>query len=846
VDSSGVVRERPAAQAPTGTVTLVFTDIEGSTARWERNPRAMQDALSRHDAIVRGIMGHHRGYIFKTLGDAFCVAFQRPEDAIAAALAVHDALAGADFGDVGSLRVRIALHSGSTHERDGDYFGPAVNRVARLLATGHGGQTLISGVTAELVYDRLPSDLRLVDLGIHYLKDLDRPEHIFGLVRAASVEVFPPLRTATSRANNLPGTLSSFIGRDREVADLTALLNEHRVVTIVGSGGIGKTRTAVEVAAGQLVRFPAGVWFIELAPLTDPTLIPNTIAAFVGLELAAQDDPIGALVAALKAKRVLLVLDNCEHVIDPLARVVAALAGSCPDLSILATSRQSLRIPGEHPYRMPTLSFPAPEVALSAQTALDYEAVRLFVARATALDAKFELGDSNALLIGEICRRLDGIALAIELAAARVRILAPAQLRDRLDKRLKLLTSGSRDMPARQQTLRALIDWSYDLLAPREQSLFERLGIFVDGCTLEAVTAVCAESGEDDLDVLDMLASLADKSLVVAEVDEPVRYRLLESTRDYALMKLDERGERATIAQRHLAHFCALVETAEREYERDRTDRVLTAIGVELGNVRAALAWAFGDGDPQLGARLLAASRQFWRRWSASAEGGERCERAAAGGRFDAAMTARLLNVASYLAYKMGRTVAALEIADRAVVPAQASEEPTIRFDALLCRALPLMFAGRVDEAEAELRSAEAALERAPTVVERVRLLEARGIYEAGVRITSKRRPRSPSWRACTTRSTTSKAKSTRAAISRSASMPADRRIGRSRWSARSCRMRRRWAITGRHFCWPILPATSPRYRRSAKPASRPTARSNCRRPTPARRWSATRSNISR
>jgi tetratricopeptide (TPR) repeat protein len=301
-----------------------------------------------------------------------------------------------------------------------------------------------------------------------------------------------------------------------------------------------------------------------------------------------------------------------------------------------------------------------------------------------------------------------------------------------LDKRLKLLTGGSRELPARQQTLRALIDWSYDQLVPPEQRLFERLGIFVDGFTLDAVTAVCAEDGSDEFEVLDIVASLADKSLVVAEVDaDPVRYRLLESTRAYALMKLDERAERGAVAARHLAYFAQLVQASEAADDRDHDSGALVAACAELGNVRAALAYAFAGPDAEIGARLLVASRQIWRRWSASAEGADRCEAAAAGGRFDAAITAQLRNVASYLAYKMGRTVVALEIAERAVPAARAAGDPAILFDALLCRALPLMFAGRVDEAEAQLAAARSALDRAPTTVQEVRLVEARGILQS-------------------------------------------------------------------------------------------------------------------
>ena len=694
----------------------------------------MPDAVRRHDTIVRTEVERKRGHVFKTIGDAFCVAFDRPEDAVDAAVGVRGALEAADFDDVGGLRIRIAIHCGTTHERDGDYFGPSVNRVARLLATGHGGQLLVSGIVAQLVRDRLAPGLRVVDLGTHRLKDLARAEQIFQIDAGASQTAFPPLRTLSALANNLPTTLTSFVGREREVADLGQLLAEKRIVTILGSGGIGKTRISAQVAAQQLDRYADGIWFVELAPLSDGAFIPNTIARLVGIELAPGNEAMSSLVTALRGKRMLFVLDNCEHVIDAAARVAAALASGCPDLSILATSRQPLSIAGEHAYRMPTLSAPSAveTKAMTARSALAFDSVRLFEERAKARNSSFEITDDTAPIIGEICRRLDGIALAIELAAARVHVLAPAQLRDRLDARLKILAVPNRDLPQRQQTLRALIAWSVDLLDPSEQRLFARLGIFADGFTLEAVCAVCEDAGTGELDTFELLASLADKSLVVAEVDrDPTRYRLLDSMRSYALMKLDEGAERDVLAARHLRYFAELVAEGEREYDRTRSDRALVSLGSEHDNVRAALAWASAGGDAPSGATLLVASRQLWRRWSASAEGIERCDRAATTDAFDAATKARLLSVASFLAYKTGRTVMALDCAERAVPLALESGQATIVFDALLCRALPLMFAGRVDEAETDLAAAQAALGRAEGGVSRVRLVEARGILKS-------------------------------------------------------------------------------------------------------------------
>jgi predicted ATPase/class 3 adenylate cyclase len=734
VDCASAATPDPLASnaVPSGTVTLLFTDIEGSTARWERAPLAMRDALARHDAIVRGQVERFRGHVFKTIGDAFCVVFERPEDAVRAAVEAQLALGRNDFSEIGTLPVRMALHTGANHERDGDYFGPSVNRVARLLATGHGGQILASGITAELVRDRLPEGYRLTDLGIHRLKDLDRSEHVFQVDSPGRAAAFPALRALAPLGNNLPTPLTSFVGREREVAELGALLEQHRLVSIVGSGGIGKTRTSAEVATLQLERFPAGVWFVEMAPLSDGALIPATIAASAGVELAPDEEPLDALVGALGEKRLLLVLDNCEHLIDDVARVVAALTRACPQVSILATSRQPIGIAGERLYRMPTLSFPAPTATVTAASAMGYESIRLFVLRAEALDSRFALTEATAPVVAEICRRLDGIALAIELASARVRVLAPAQLRDRLDKRLKILTSGDAALSPRQQTLRALIDWSFDLLGPAERTLFCGLGIFADSFTLEAAAAVCAAEGQDEFDVLDLLTSLVDKSLVIAEVDrEPARYRMLESMRDYALTRLDESGARQAVAARHAAYYAELAEASEREYDRTYSDTPLFALDAELDNVRAALAWAFDGGDATVGTRLLGASRLFWPRWGAGPEGIQRSSRVAANQSIDAPSAARLWSVVSYLTYKGGRPVAALDAAERAVSAARASGDARLNFDAMLCRAMPLLFVGRIDDAEADLRAAERIVASDPSAAETVRLLEVRGAAKA-------------------------------------------------------------------------------------------------------------------
>jgi predicted ATPase/class 3 adenylate cyclase len=543
---------------PTGAVTFLFTDIEGSTERWDTHREAMSSAVKCHDLIGRAAMAAHGGYVFKTVGDAFCVAFARPEAAVAAALDFQRALAAEDFTAVGGLRVRASLHVGAAEERGGDYFGSTVNRVARLLSIGHGGQTLLSGVMHDLVLGALPQQASLRDLGEHRLKDLSRPEYVYQLVAPELASEFPALRSLESLPNNLPLQMTSFVGREREVAKISDLLGAHRLVTLVGSGGIGKTRTSLQVAANLLDGSGNGVWFVELAPLASGEYIPAAVAQALGLSLPPLGDSVENLVKMIKPWDALLVFDNCEHLIEGAARFISAVIRGCPKISVLASSRQALGVAGEMTFRLPSLAVDdgIVSVVTSAREAASLPAIALFVDRATATNDSFSLTDENASTVAEICRRLDGIPLAIELAAARVKMLSPRQLHDRLDERFRVLTGGSRDVLPRQQTLRALIDWSHDLLDDRERMHFRRLGIFVNGFTLEAATAIGTSDDLDELDLFDVLSSLVDKSLVLAEpAGDALRYRMLESTRAYAREKLDAAAELDDCALRHLCHL---------------------------------------------------------------------------------------------------------------------------------------------------------------------------------------------------------------------------------------------------------------------------------------------------
>ncbi len=709
-------------------MTFAFTDIAGSTQRWETDPAAMREAVRRHDALMRTAIEQHGGHVFKTIGDAFCAAFVRPHDAVAAMLAAQRALAAADFSAVGGLRVRAAIHTGTADERDHDYFGPTVNRVARLLAIGHGGQVLLSGVVSELVRDHLPAHATLHDLGQHRLKDLARSEHVYELLAPDLDSAFPPLRSLDALPNNLPRQLSSFVGREKEIAEITGLLNGHRLVTVVGSGGVGKTRAALQVAANLLDGSGDGVWFVELAPLASGEYIPSTVAQAMRLAPPAEGEPVAKLVDALRSKHALLVLDNCEHLIADAARVVAAVLRDCPKIVILASSRQRLGIAGEQVYRLPSLD--VPDDAGNAEGAVRCAAVELFVARAHAVDKNFTLTGAGASTIARICRRLDGIPLAIELAAARVKLLSVRQLHDRLDERFRVLTGGSRDLLPRQQTLRALIDWSHDLLEARERTLFRRLGIFVSGFALDGAAAVGGGDDLDAFDVFEALASLVDQSLVLSEhAGDSVRYRLLESTRAYAREKLTAAGENELLAGRHLNYLRDRFRAADDRFEQSGRRVELDALfTTELDDVRAALDHAVHGGDAVAGAELLAATSVSWEGLGLYAEGIARSE-AALGllGAGDAALKARLWASLSLIAENSGRAARAFEAAAGAVTHARAAGDPPTLGLALLRYSSSAAMVGRFDDAEAALAEAQAI--PGPSPMQRLRLLSHRAFH---------------------------------------------------------------------------------------------------------------------
>jgi predicted ATPase/class 3 adenylate cyclase len=599
---------------PTGTVTLLFSDIEGSTVRWDTQREAMQAAVRRHDELMRAAIASNDGFVFKTIGDAFCAAFGGAPDALAGALAAQRTIAAEDWNAVGGLRVRMALHTGVTDERDNDYFGPPVNRVARLLAIGHGGQVLVSGATRALLEGHLPADASLLDLGMHRLKDLSSPERVFQLRVPDLAEQFPPLRSLDALPNNLPAQLTPLLGRDEELRAISALLAESRIVTLIGSGGIGKTRTALQVAA-DLAR-DDGAWFVDLAPIDDPELVPSSIGAVFNIpDEGGAQQLIDRIATVLKLKNLLIVLDNCEHVVAAAARAVEQIAQLCPDVRVLATSREPLAINGEALYRMPLLGVPPEGAALTAESVMQYGAAALFVARAKAAQQAFSITDQNARLVAEIVRRLDGIALAIELAAPRIKVLNLQQLAQRLDDQLKLLTGGSRNALPRQQTLRAMIAWSYELLGESERSMLSQAAVFRGSWTLAAAEAIWRDESESAPDALDLVAALVDKSLLVVEADtgEEQRYRMLESTREFALERLNESGEKDAVAERHSQYYAEAAKGVGDAFWRTDADAWTSSVRRDLENYRSAIKWGLTATDSAVtSATIVVSLRRFW------------------------------------------------------------------------------------------------------------------------------------------------------------------------------------------------------------------------------------------
>ncbi len=585
---------------PNGTVTFLFTDIEGSTALAQQFPADLPALLARHHAILQQAIESHNGIVFQIIGDSFHAAFPTAPDALQAALDAQRNLQH-EIWNPSPIKVRMGLHTGAAQagaieERAGGYVGYlTLTRVQRVMSVAHGGQILLSNPTAELVHGELPVDASLRDMGEHRLKGLLNPEHLWQLIAPDVRQDFPPLQSLNTIPNNLPVQLTSFIGREHEIAEVKQELAEHRLVTLTGSGGTGKTRLSLQVAAEVLDHFQHGVWFIELAPLVDPNLIPQTILSVMGISEQSGKAPLDVLKDYLHDKQTLLLLDNCEHLIEACAKVVNALLNAAPRLKILASSREALGVKGEVSYHVPSLSLPDPKHLPAIEQLSQYEAVRLFIDRALLVAPHFNVDRDNAPFIAQICYRLDGIPLAIELAAARVKMMSVEQISKRLDDRFRLLTGGARTALPRQQTLRALIDWSYGLLSENERLLLRRLAVFVASWTLEAAEEVCSGEDIDSDQVLDLLANLVNKSLVIVveqAQSREARYRMLETVRQYARERLIDSGEGTEVRDRHLDYYRQVVKEAEPELFGSKELIWLVWLENEWGNLRAALEWS--------------------------------------------------------------------------------------------------------------------------------------------------------------------------------------------------------------------------------------------------------------
>jgi predicted ATPase/class 3 adenylate cyclase/Tfp pilus assembly protein PilF len=667
------------ASPPTGTVTFLFTDIEGSTKMWERSPHAMHRALSRHDEILREAIEEHGGYVFKTVGDAFCCAFLTAPDALESALEAQRSLLKERWAESDPLRVRMALHMGVAEERDGDYFGPPVNRVARLLSAAHGGQVLLSLPAQELVRDQLPAGTSLMDLGERRLKDLFRPERVFQLLAPGLPSEFPPLRTLEAYRNNLPLQPTPLIGREKEVSEVCDLLRGEvtRLLTLTGPGGTGKTRVALQVAADLLEDFPDGAFFAQLATVSEAELFLPAVAETLGVREIGEQPLEETLKDYLSERRLLLLLDNFEQVLGSAPTVTEMLAGA-HDLKVLVTSRTPLRLYGEKEYAVPPLSVPDVKHLPDLKALSQYEAVRLFIERSKSAKADFEVTDESAPAVAEICVRLDGLPLAIELAAARIKMLPPKAMLQRLTSRLKLLTGGARDLPERQRTLRATIEWSFALLDEGERVLFGRLAVFSGGRTLEAIEAICDAEGDLPADAFEGVSSLLDKSLLRQEEgpNEEPRFVMLETVHEFAREKLEESSEAEQIKHAHAQYFLALAEKAVPELMGANQLEWLERLEIEHDNVRAALSWMLERGETELALQLGAAFSWFWEWRSYYAEGRRWLEEAL---RMDsqapAATRANALAMAGNLAERQGDYDRSVELCEEGLELLRQTEE---------------------------------------------------------------------------------------------------------------------------------------------------------------------------
>jgi len=600
---------------PTGTVTFLFTDIEGSTRLSQEYPDMLQSALDIHNTILRKAVESNNGYVFEIVGDAFCCAFQNAEDAVKASVIAQIDLAEQKWEDA-EIKIRIGIHSGSAEWIDERYTGYiTLARVARVMSSAYGEQIVISNSTYELVKDKFDSvkqmNVTFRDLGERRLKDVINPIRLYQIIFPGLREEFPPLKTLDARPNNLPAQLTSFIGREEVLQTVKNLLRQSHLLTLIGSGGSGKTRLAMQAAADIIDDFSNGVFITEIASVTDGALVVETVLNSLGVKEVPGCTSDETLTSYLKDKEMLIILDNCEHLINECANLAEMLLRNCAKLKIIATSREALNCAGEQTYRVPSLSLPDASANNTPENIIQYESVCLFLERALSVNQNFKITKENILPLVKICKRLDGIPLALELAAVRTKILSVEKIYDRLDDRFNLLTGGRRTSLPRQQTLKALIDWSYDLLPEKEKILWGRLSVFTDGWTLESAEEICSDEKISYQEIFDLLITLVEKSIILYdEVKE--RYRILETIKQYGEVKLKESNESEQILSKHLHYFMELSETAESGLNGSGTLEWLEKLESEHGNLQSAIAWSVKNGNREEGQRLAGALGNFW------------------------------------------------------------------------------------------------------------------------------------------------------------------------------------------------------------------------------------------
>lgn len=599
---------------PKGTVTFLFTDIEGSTARWEHYPEIMRRVIARHDLLLHQVMQAHQGSVFKTAGDAFYVAFATAGDALTAALAAQQDLAAENWPEeIRPLRVRMALHTGTAEQRDGDYFGPTLNQVARILSAGHGGQILLSIVTRELLRAGLPEGITLCDMGEHRLRDLVHPAQIFQVVAAHLPSEFAPLKSLQSRTH-LPVQFTPFIGRRHEQDTVSELLlrEDVRLVTLIGPGGIGKTRLSLQIATHTASAFPGGVFFVDLSAILDVRAVLSTIGQALGVREVGGKTLFENIKELLK-ESTLLLLDNFEQ-LTKAAPLVKELLVHCPEVKVLVTSRAALALTGEYEYHVEPLTLPGSGLPADLNELLKYEALAFFVQQVKNVRLDFQLTHANAPAIVEICAKLDGLPLALELAAARIKLLSPQALLKLLNNHFQVLKDERRDRTARQQTLRGTIAWSYNLLDADEKRLFTQLAIFNGGCTLEGIIAVCPAVADLTGDLLDVLQSLVDKSLLrrLDQENEEPRFTMLYTIRAFALEQLAGTNQEDAIRRTHLGYYLKMAQEARHTLTGAEQRHWLEQLEAEHGNLLAALQWCIEQTEGESGARLAGALWRFW------------------------------------------------------------------------------------------------------------------------------------------------------------------------------------------------------------------------------------------